>query len=60
MMALPFAYKDVIAEEGSIIRVSITGDGGGNWFLNWKDKWVLNKNNSPTVNTRICIEGNIA
>ena len=60
MMALPFAYRDTIAEEGSIIQVSITGHGGGDWFLIKKDKWVLNKNNSPTVTTRICIDGNIA
>jgi uncharacterized protein (TIGR03083 family) len=33
MRAVPFRYKDVEAEEGTLLKISITGDAGGIWFL---------------------------
>ena len=33
MRALPFAYRDVHAEPGSLLQFNISGDCGGSWFL---------------------------
>lgn len=60
MMALPFNYRNTHAEAGTVLQVSITGDGGGEWFLEKGVQWVLDKKNSSPVNTKISIDGNIA
>jgi uncharacterized protein (TIGR03083 family) len=31
--ALPFRYRDITAEEGAVVAVTITGDSGGRWAL---------------------------
>jgi len=33
MRALPFTYKDVDAEEGTLLRFRINGEAGGEWYL---------------------------
>lgn len=33
MRALPFAYRDVSAEAGSLVELKVTGDCGGSWHL---------------------------
>ena len=33
MRALPFRYKDLQAQEGTLLKIHITGDAGGTWFL---------------------------
>ena len=60
MRALPFNYRNTHAEAGTVLQVSITGDGGGEWFLEKGVQWVLDKKNSSPVNTKISIDGNIA
>lgn len=40
--ALPFTFKDVVAGEGAVVKISITGDAGGNWLLQKQAKgWQL-------------------
>lgn len=42
MRGLPHAYHDVQAEEGTSIKIIVSGKAGGNWFLFKKsDKWTL-------------------
>jgi uncharacterized protein (TIGR03083 family) len=42
MRALPFTYKDVVAPEGTLVRVSVTGEAGGDWFVRRAgDEWSL-------------------
>jgi len=42
MRALPFRYKEVEAEQGTLLRFRITGDAGGVWFLVRRDRgWEL-------------------
>lgn len=36
MMALPYTYRHLEAVESTVIQVTITGEGGGNWFLEKK------------------------
>jgi len=42
MRALPFRYKEVEAEQDTLLRFRITGDAGGAWFLVRRDRrWEL-------------------
>lgn len=52
MIGLPYTYRDVVAEEGAIVKVTVLDEIGGNWFLvNVGKSWVLKKNvlQSPTA-----------
>jgi len=41
MRALPHHYRDVKGIEGEVIRFTITGDGGGDWYLYHNaEKWI--------------------
>jgi uncharacterized protein (TIGR03083 family) len=41
-LALPRAYDDVAASEGTQIRVAVTGPAGGSWFLRRdEDRWRI-------------------
>lgn len=43
-LALPYTYRNVKAEEGTIVRVTVTSNIGGSWYLiRINDKWQLNK-----------------
>jgi hypothetical protein len=33
MRALPFAYRNLIAEPGSMVQCNVSGDCGGSWYL---------------------------
>lgn len=42
MLALPYTYREVTAEEGTLIQVTITGPVGGNWFIKMQQgRWQL-------------------
>lgn len=43
--ALPYTFKDVTSAEGTCIKVSISGEAGGNWYLYKKNQdWQLINN----------------
>lgn len=45
MLALPHTYRNIDAENGTTVKVTITTDIGGSWFLTReKNKWALCKN----------------
>ena len=47
MFALPHTYRNVAAENGASIKLTITGDIGGSWYVQRvKEKWELTKTNS--------------
>jgi uncharacterized protein (TIGR03083 family) len=61
MRALPHHYKDVEAQSNDVIRVTVTGDGGGEWFLmHEKTGWILLSQCSITPISQICIDEDIA
>lgn len=61
MMALPFTYRSIKANINQVVQVSVTGEGGGDWFLIKKeDKWELQKETDLPVIARTVIDGNIA
>jgi len=44
MRALPHHYKNVTATEGTILKIEITGEAGGIWFLiRQRNHWMLSK-----------------
>ncbi|HMQ48756.1 MAG TPA: maleylpyruvate isomerase N-terminal domain-containing protein [Saprospiraceae bacterium] len=61
MRALPHHYRDVPAQEGDTLQVSVTGSGGGDWFLHYHQKhWQL-RDTAPTPPLcTITLDGSIA
>ncbi len=60
MRALPHHYKNVKSQEGDIIHFHITGEGGGDWFLEYDGSvWGLTDKASKTPVTEVTIEGEI-
>lgn len=56
MLGLPHVYKDIVADEGTIVRVTITSDIGGSWFLERTNgQWILCSalNNPPDVEIQL-------
>ena len=45
MRALPFTYRNVSADPGTVIRIVVSGDCGGSWNLVREEKtWALTEN----------------
>ena len=57
MMALPYTYRNVPALNGTVVQVTISGDGGGHWFLAHHGKWILSKTNDAPVTAYTTISG---
>jgi uncharacterized protein (TIGR03083 family) len=52
MQALPHTYRDVQVEKGTVIRVQVTSELGGEWIMVRSDKqWLLEK--SPSGNSQV-------
>ena len=63
MRALPHHYRNVKASESDLIQFTITGEGGGNWFLQFdlnNGKWNLVENALFEATCIVTIEGEIA
>jgi len=60
MRAMPYTYRNVEATKGTVVRVTITGTGGGDWFLIKDDQWQLSNMKIEQVNSHTVIDGNIA
>jgi hypothetical protein len=57
MLALPYTYRNVKAEEGTIVKVTVTSNIGGAWFLiRINDQWQLNKRMIATPTAEVIIE----
>ena len=56
MLALPHAYRNVNAVNGTSIKITVTTEIGGSWFLSRSnDQWQLSKDavNEPATEVRI-------
>ncbi|WP_448699417.1 maleylpyruvate isomerase N-terminal domain-containing protein [Mucilaginibacter sp. AW1-3] len=61
MMALPHTYRDVNADDGTAIQITVTGDIGGTWHLTrFNGKWVLGKNAVQNAAAAITIDPDTA
>jgi hypothetical protein len=61
MRALPFTYRNTPAAEGTVLQFTLTGEGGGDWYLvkraaGWE--LVQKPDSSPAAYT--IIDGSIA
>ncbi|MDN5288858.1 MAG: hypothetical protein JWR38_5132 [Mucilaginibacter sp.] len=62
MQALPYTYRNVKAEEGTLIKITILGEAGGNWYLQKNlNNWTLTTTiSSKSVNCAVDINPDIA
>jgi hypothetical protein len=60
MMALPYAYRNTAAKENAVVKISISGEAGGDWFIIKKEKWELVKINNQALTAHTIINGDIA
>ena len=60
MMALPHTYRHIPAKDGSVVKISISGDAGGDWFITKNDQWILSKSSDAVPAAHTTIEGDIA
>lgn len=57
MFALPHTYRAISAEEGTTIKVTVTTEIGGSWFLTLSEgRWTLIKNCTQAPNAEIVID----
>ena len=57
MLALPHTYRTIFADNGTTVKVTITTEIGGSWFLiRTDDTWKLAKENAQAPATEIIID----
>src|SRR5690349_5913645 len=61
LRALPFTYRNLIAEAGTAIRITVSGECGGSWNLRRGDTaWVLTEHGQDQPAAEITIPQEIA
>lgn len=61
MLALPHTYRAIHADNGAIVKVTVTTELGGSWFLEKIDQgWKLKKNISATPTAEIILDPDIS
>jgi hypothetical protein len=61
MFGLPHTYRNIMADAGTTIQLSITSEIGGNWYLmKGKDLWHLIKDEIPAPDATLTIDPNDA
>ncbi len=61
MLGLPHAYKDIVADEDTIVQVTITSDIGGSWNLKrTNEQWILNKELNSPPDTEVQLPADLA
>lgn len=61
LRALPYHYRNVEASNGELIKFSINGEGGGEWYLCFDGKqWNLVSNPTSNIINEVEIDGEIA
>ena len=61
MCALPHTYRDTKAPEGTTVKITVTTDAGGDWFLiNNGEGWELSKETSATPSATVILDPDTA
>lgn len=61
MYALPHTYRNVQAKEDTLIEVTISGEAGGNWYLQRGDiNWILKADKNKPTDCEVIISPDIA
>jgi uncharacterized protein (TIGR03083 family) len=60
MRALPFHYRSMAAPAGTIVRIHVDGDCGGDWDLRRGDTWTLSGNSGGAAAATVSIPQDMA
>jgi uncharacterized protein (TIGR03083 family) len=61
MMALPHTYRNVMAENGTSIQLTVPGDIGDSWFVKRENNnWILTKEKIADPSAHVSIDADIA
>ncbi|MCP9749380.1 maleylpyruvate isomerase N-terminal domain-containing protein [Ferruginibacter sp. HRS2-29] len=61
MQALPYTYREIHADAGTLIKIVISGDAGGNWYLGkTRQGWALQENETTAPAAIVSIAAAIA
>ncbi|MDN3548019.1 maleylpyruvate isomerase N-terminal domain-containing protein [Mucilaginibacter aquaedulcis] len=61
MYALPYTYRNVEAENNTVIAITISGNAGGNWYLQREnDGWVLKTDKNKPADAQVKMSPDIA
>lgn len=61
LLGLPHVYRDINASQGTVIKITISGEAGGIWFLEREEKiWSLKVSTALSVSAEITIPAEIA
>lgn len=61
MRALPFTYRNVLAKQGAVVHVAVTGECGGAWNLQRdEERWQLTEQPQGQIVSEIAIPQEIA
>ena len=61
LQGLPYTYRNIIPSENTVLKIVISTEAGGNWFLQYNEgAWKLNKENCVKVNSTVIIPPDIA
>jgi uncharacterized protein (TIGR03083 family) len=60
MQALPHTYRNTPAETNTVVKVTITGEGGSDWVVTKKEQWELSKESNATPYAHTTIDGAVA
>lgn len=60
MQALPHTYRNTDAYEGTVVKVTVTGEGGGDWYLIKHDNWEISDEEFLMPQAHTTIDGTIA
>lgn len=60
MRALPYTYRQTAAPEGTVLRFTLTGTGGGDWYLVKKAQWELSPAPATTPRAHTILDGSVA
>lgn len=59
MQAWPHSCKNLKADDGTVLKATITGTGGGEWFLTYNNGWKFTDSEKPVLAETI-IDGEVA
>lgn len=61
MYGLPHTLRHTTAKENAAIAVTVTGDGGGDWFVIRKDRsWLLSKQKPANVEAMVWLDPSVS
>lgn len=61
MLALPHTYRDIAADNGTVVKVTVTTEIGGSWYLTrTENRWQLSKDPVTHPSTEISIDPDTA